>query len=499
MPDYTLPGVYVEEIWRQPRPIEDVSTSTAGMAGETERGPLTPRLVTSWAEYLRWYGDYVDRVVPPPSPNVFLPYAVRSFFENGGRRLHVARVTGAASQTAQGELPAADGNTIVAASGPGDWGNQIVVLVTKHSLELECFSVQVLYFRDGIPAGGPADREPDALEEFKDLTSDRTLPNYAGAVINDASSLIRIIDCPSPPAEALWPGIVLQGGLSEPAVAAEYQTGLAGLGEIEEIALMAIPDEVVIPTLGVALIEQCENRRDRFAVLSEAYGQSDISQIRPPRDTSYGAFYYPMLRVPAPHTPEGRILVPPCGHVLGLIARVEMGRGVAKAPADEVVRGIVESDPVQFVISKSEQDSLNSRGVNVVRDFRSMGRGVRVWGARTMSSDPEWRYINVRRLCIFLERSIAHGTQWTVFEPNSEQTWSAVRASVHSFLGMVWRDGALQGNKEEQAFFVKCDHTTMTQDNIDNGRLICVIGVAPVKPAEFVIIRIEQRTIEVTP
>ncbi len=485
MPEYIAPGVYVEEIGWGPRPIEDVSTSIAGMVGETERGPLGPRLVTSWADYTRCYGGYIDAFVPPPTQNIYLPYAVRGFFENGGRRLYVARVAGAGSKTAQGIIPGVSGDTTVEAIGPGSWGNRVVVSVTRSLPQPDRYRIQVTYCRGG---------EPDELEVFDDLSADSTLPNHAATVVNKSSKLIRIIHCPSTVSEAPLPGIALQGGSTQPAASAEYlNDGLAALSGIDDVSLMAIPDEVRLKTLGAALVEKCESLKDRFAVLNELDDQRDATQVRPARDSSYGAIYYPKLRVPAPHAPEGHILVPPCGHILGLIARVELGRGVAKAPANEVVRGLVEENPLQFATGKSEQDSLNSRGVNVVRDFRSSGRGVRVWGARTMSSDPQWRYINVRRLCIFLERSIQRGTQWVVFEPNSERTWSAVRASVSSFLGMVWRDGALLGSRESDAFLVKCDRTTMTQDDLDDGRLICLIGVAPVKPAEFVIIRISQK------
>jgi hypothetical protein len=148
------------------------------------------------------------------------------------------------------------------------------------------------------------------------------------------------------------------------------------------------------------------------------------------------------------------------------------------------------------IVSKGEHDLFNPSQINIVRDFRSDGRGIRVYGARTMSDDPEWRYVNVRRLFLFIEESIDEGTQWVVFEPNHDPTWAKVRRNISAFLISVWRSGALMGRTAEEAFFVKCDRTTMTQDDIDNGRLICVIGVAPVKPAEFVIFRISQKTAE---
>jgi uncharacterized protein len=179
--------------------------------------------------------------------------------------------------------------------------------------------------------------------------------------------------------------------------------------------------------------------------------------------------------------------LPPGGYVAGIYARSDTERGVHKAPANEVVLG---ASDVEFQISKGEQDVLNPKGVNVIRSFP--GRGIRVWGARTLSSNSLWKYINVRRLFIFIEASVEKGTQWVVFEPNDDRLWARVRATINQFLTGVWRSGALMGTTPEEAFFVKCDRSTMTQDDIDNGRLVCVIGIAPVKPAEFVVFRIAQ-------
>jgi len=182
-------------------------------------------------------------------------------------------------------------------------------------------------------------------------------------------------------------------------------------------------------------------------------------------------------------------LIPPGGYMAGIYARSDVERGVHKAPANETVRGVVD---LQLPIGKGEQDVLNPRGVNCIRAFP--GRGIRVWGARTLSSDPSWKYINVRRLFLYLEESIDEGTQWVVFEPNSEILWARVIQTISNFLKGAWKSGALMGLTPEEAFFVKCDRTTMTQDDINNGRLIVLIGVAPVKPAEFVIFRIAQWT-----
>jgi phage tail sheath protein FI len=204
------------------------------------------------------------------------------------------------------------------------------------------------------------------------------------------------------------------------------------------------------------------------------------------QQSKYGAIYYPWVRVYDPET-QKQELKPPCGHIAGIYARSDIERGVHKAPANEVVKG---ANDLEFTITKDEQGILNPRGINVIRKFPD--RGIRVWGARTCILDPLWKYINVRRLFIYIEESIEEGTQWVVFEPNNEKLWARVVQTITQFLTRVWKDGMLMGTKPEQAFFVRCDRSTMTQDDIDNGRLICVIGIAPVKPAEFVIFRLAQ-------
>jgi hypothetical protein len=179
--------------------------------------------------------------------------------------------------------------------------------------------------------------------------------------------------------------------------------------------------------------------------------------------------------------------VPPSGYLAGIYARTDSQRGVHKAPANEVIRGALD---LKVSVTKGEQDVLNPLGINCIRAFP--GRGIRVWGARTTASDTLWKYVNVRRLFLYLEESIEEGTQWVVFEPNDEKLWARVKQTITQFLTRVWKDGALMGSIPDEAFFVKCDKTTMTQDDIDNGRLIVLIGVAPVKPAEFVIFHIAQ-------
>jgi phage tail sheath protein FI len=350
-------------------------------------------------------------------------------------------------------------------------------------------------------------------EDFSGLTLENIPGHYYYDIINNGSDLI---DVGSPPVnhdpfrfpsgdDGLY--VVLAGGSDGTTVPNDdaykgtdngpgQRTGIQALIDIDEVSIVAVPG-ITSQVVQDALINHCETLKDRFAVLdpapkagNQAPDLNDIQTQRQNYDTKYAAIYYPRILVRDPLT-ETDIPIPPSGHVLGIYARSDIERGVHKAPANEVVRGITG---FELTINKGEQDILNPKpnNINVLRDFRKSGRGYRVWGARCITSDPDWKYINVRRLFIFVEESIDEGTQWVVFEPNDEPTWARVRRTVSNFLTNVWRDGALQGSKPEEAFFVKCDRTTMTQTDIDNGKLIMEIGIAPVKPAEFVIFRIGQ-------
>lgn len=295
----------------------------------------------------------------------------------------------------------------------------------------------------------------------------------------------------------------LAGTEADPDIVSKKATGLAALGEIDDIAIVMAPDCGDMPDADTAfaaasaLVGHAERLRYRIAVV-DAPKQSSLNGIRNYRgrfDSKYAAMYHPWIEILDPTerasqgAPQKRLLLPPSGFVTGIYARSDIERGVHKAPANEVVRGLTR---FELNINKGRNDVLNPEGVNCLRFFE--GRGNRVWGARTMSSDPEWKYVNVRRLFIYLEHTLDKGTQWAVFEPNNERLWANVRRMVEDFLLVLWRDGALLGDKPEQAYFVRCDRSTMTQNDLDNGRLICLVGVAPVKPAEFVIFRVGQWT-----
>ena len=264
------------------------------------------------------------------------------------------------------------------------------------------------------------------------------------------------------------------------------RTGLNVFNDIPEISLVLAPGQSD-PAIQDAVISHCENNKYRFAILDsgEELGKDGIAKMPKPRDSQYAAYYFPWIQVYDPE--KGNIFVPPSGHMAGIYARSDSERGVHKAPANEIVRGALG---LKYNISRPEQDFMNPRGINCIRNMGD--RGIRVWGARTVSSDPSWRYINVRRLFLMVEQSIEIGTQWVVFEPNDESLWKRVNRNITSFLLRIYNSGALMGKTPEEAFYVKCDSETNPPEVVDAGQMVCEIGIAPVKPAEFVIFRIGQ-------
>ena len=508
-------------------------TSTAAFLGEAERGTIKPRLVTSFKEYQRWFGGIFG-------DDKFLPYAANGFFENGGKRLYVCRLVGEQATPAS----AAFGNFLVRAAGPGSWGKRVFVRIDDSTTMKPGsgggapvpvgFRIRLAYWSSADPNFQPFDAFADPrrsplpalVEDFDDLVVNETSPDFYGKRFPfvdlakgdknqgpDSSALGVLVRNVGAPANARpdngQVALTQNGtddanpldlgdflGLPVPGAPRSEIQGLAALetDPYRDVSLVYAPgaaDKAVLQ----ALITHCETLRFRFAVLDAPKGQNDLaSAALDPRtsisDTEYAGFYYPWLAIADPQT-GARKMVPPGGHSLGVYARTDVERGVFKAPANEIVRGVLD---LEFDINDRQQEQLNPRGVNVIRQFP--GRGIRIWGARTLSSNALWKYVSVRRLFIFLERSIYEGTQWVVFEPNEPRLWARVTDTIRLFLRGQWRLGALFGRTEEQAFFVTCDETTMTQDDILNGRLICEIGIAPVRPAEFVIFRIFQYTAE---
>ncbi|WP_457353990.1 phage tail sheath family protein [Roseateles sp. P5_D6] len=280
----------------------------------------------------------------------------------------------------------------------------------------------------------------------------------------------------------------------------DRKTGMVAFEDLEDISIVAAPGSTfgyeepgygpTARTIVRALIRHAERMKYRIAVIDSGDDQaiSEVRAMRAQLDSTYGALYYPWIRVLDPLS-QREIHVPPSGFVAGIYARNDINRAVYKAPANEVVNLALG---FERFLNKSQQEVLNPEGINCFRFFE--GRGMRLWGARTISSDPEWKYVSLRRYFAFVERSIDKGTQWAVFEPNGPVLWANVRRTIEDFLRQQWETGALLGDKAEKAFFVKCDRSTMSQNDLDNGRLICLVGLAVVNPAEFVIFRIGQWT-----
>lgn len=503
--EYLAPGVFIEEVEKGPKPIEGVSTSTAAFLGETSRGPVRPRLITSYNDYLRLFGN-VFRA------GQYMPHAVKSFFDNGGRRVYITRIVGANAQASS----AAIGNYFVSAVGPGVSGDRVFVRLQDSSTNDENgnpigFRLQVFTW-DRLPPNGQV-FDPVALpnqlprpavsEDFDDISTDPAHPNYFDKRINnDNSSLITIaVPDNEPPPGGLTAQALANGSDGNAVAPPDYdgnnpdpalRRGLAALDldPFRDVSIVYAPNAA--DAVRRSVITHCENNRFRFAVLDAGQAQGNIANIDPrsDRSTQYAAFYYPWIAISDPLTGQ-RMQVPPGGAVCGIYARSDNTRGVFKSPANEIVRGAMD---LEYDINHDAQGILNPRGVNVIRRFP--GRGIRVWGARTLSADPLWKYVSVRRLFIFLEHSIYNSTQWVVFEPNDSRLWARVHQTVTLFLRTQWRNGALMGTKEEEAFQINVGRDTMTADDILNGRLIVEIGIAPVRPAEFVIFRIYQKTLE---
>ena len=264
------------------------------------------------------------------------------------------------------------------------------------------------------------------------------------------------------------------------------RTGLKAFDDLDDINMVAAPGQTD-PAIQDAVLSHCENARYRFAILDspEVIEKGGVDKLAKPRDSKYGAYYFPWLEVYDPY--KGNVFMPPSGYMAGVYARSDAERGVHKAPANEIVRGALG---LKYAITKGEQDLLNPKGINCIRSFPN--RGIRVWGARTVSSDASWRYVNVRRLFNMVEQSIEIGTQWAVFEPNDHRLWKRVTRDITAFLLRLWRQGALFGKTPEEAFYVKCDEETNPPEVVDAGQLIVEVGMCPVKPAEFVVFRIGQ-------
>lgn len=559
MAEYFSPGVYVEEYDNSSRSIEGVGTSTAGFVGLAEKGPTegAPLLVTNFKSFTRQFGGFLSEFTH--GEYRYLANSVEQFFINGGTRCYVSRVVpkdAAVASKKMGiltveaanagkwgnriqisltsvtkrklQLIAKSGESFIAKSVEGFREGDLVECKGEYNKIVAIYDKTVTFenkFKGNVVDGAiiPSTvlylvnfdmsvRFNDDVENYTELSLNNQSTNYIVNRLNN-SELVKITlaaskDNGNPVEAILGKGnasgfFTLEGGSDGTISKVNAGTfigedngpgkrsGIQSFLENNNVSMLAIPG-VTIPEVVVALIAHCENLKSRFAVLDmpkEMSKTADLIQYRNMIDSTYAAMYHPWIQVyDRSNSQPGYI--PPSGAIMGVYSRTDTSRGVHKAPANETVF----CTGLKVNYTKGEQDILNPEGINLIRDLP--GQGIRVWGARTASSNSAFRYVNVRRLFIFVEESIKANTSWVVFEPNDASLWQRVRLTIASFLDSMWRNGMLAGSTPDEGFFIEIGSTTMTKDDIMNGRLICNIGIAPSRPAEFVVFRVTQHTAE---
>jgi uncharacterized protein len=492
----TYPGVYIEEIPSGVRTITGVSTSIAAFVGWARQGPIDrAQRILSFEDFVRHYGGL--------DGESFLGYAVRQFFGNGGQSAYVIRL--AANNAARSQLTL-DGILTLRGKNPGAWADHyaIVIRVRPDDPTNERFTLRVVRVE--------ADGTEVPVETFHNLSMVATDRRFVKTVIDEESMIINaeIVGAPvNPPADTPIPSPRLQGGLDgdvlEPNTPAfelklnpaTKDAGVFHLDHVDLFNLLCVPGETT-PVVMQELQDYCRVERaflivdcDETATLESLDDAPDPALTGD--DSINAAFYFPWLKAPDPLQENRPRAFPPCGFVAGIYARTDASRGVFKAPAgtDASVTG---ATGVLVPLTDNQNGVLNPLGVNCIRTFPVYGTVV--WGARTLSGNDqrgsEWKYIPVRRLALFTEESLFRGTQWVVFEPNDEPLWAQIRLNVGAFMQNLFRQGAFQGRTPRDAYFVKCDSETTTQNDINLGIVNILVGFAPLKPAEFVIIKIQQ-------
>jgi phage tail sheath protein FI len=529
MPTYLTPGVYVEEVPAQSKPIEGVGTSIAAFVGLAPGGPVNrPMQVSNWTQFARLYSDQTEPDNGPFMAGAYLAHAVYGYFQNGGGLCWIVRVAprDGGGPTRQAALPAAADDSLEAfrvLAADGVDGEIKLELTEEVGPAPEAPQGDKDDAKAEKPDDKPApERAPtyrlvvtagSEREEYDGLTLRKGRSNLATKV-NAASKLIRIEETGASLPEPMQAPATGTYSLQVPAIPAgeisgadfegdvARRQGMGALHALDEVTMVCMPDAMTLAQNGNdaqlrdlqgKMIAHAEGAADRLAILDAPPGLLPQELLEWRMDTArydskFATLYYPWIEVMDPLTGHP-LLVPPSGHVAGVWARTDNTRGVHKAPANEVVLGV---NGLAFQLTQDEQGSLNKNGVNCIRAFS--GRGIRIWGARTLSSDPEWRYLNVRRLFNYISESIMEGTQWAVFEPNDDRLWMQLRISASNFLTRTWREGALFGSTPDQAFYVKCDAETNPPDVVEAGQVVVEVGIAPVKPAEFVVFRISQFT-----
>ncbi len=520
MPSYLHPGVYVEEIPSGSKPIEAVGTSTAAFVGYTTKGDVgEPVLISKWDEYEEQFGGIrnIETAVTGSTSKLGDPMgqSVYAFFKNGGGKAYISRLAKNAKiatnnllnpDAAASSTAAADQVLKFTAVNAGEWGNSIVVKLTPKT-GTKLFVLEI---------GNGTGDDFAIAESFNDVSLDSTnAADFIVGKINDASSLIfveALTGLKTSVINKLSAGAAVEVELkagadgTEPGTT-EYDDLFSKFLKIRDINIICLPGKwwsTANKGPIESAISHCEAMKSRMVIVDlppgkELNQEKDVTDLSLPTKT-YCAAYYPWVQVANPYYnaetnpgAERTVLAQASAFAAGMWAKTDGKRGVWKAPAG-VETGILGLNGLEYIVEDSEQDYLNPLGINALRNLP--GYGSVVWGSRTLATkaDPEWRYVPVRRTAMFIEQSVYGGIQWAVFEPNNHNLWSSLRVNIDSFMSGLFRAGAFQGEKASDAFFVRCGlGDTMTQGDVDRGQVIAIVGFAPVKPAEFVIVRIQQK------
>ena len=535
----TYPGVYVEEIPSGVHTITGVATSITAFIGQADRGPIDEAFV------INSFGDF-ERNFGGLSLTSTMSFAVRDFYLNGGSKAVIVRVTNGAA-TARATMPSAPvspaspdppgENLLLDASSPGSWGNNLTVLIDHNTKDKNSPNPDASLFNVTIFETNPVTNQVTASEKFLNVSVSPANARFIAKVLEQGSALMRVptdnsgkylmpggrpnetitvVSPPTSPPTPSSPDPVQAKGGSDGSDVGEAQfigAGMAGdkrglyaLEKADLFNLLCIPP--FTPTLDIttALVGEaavyCEKRRAMMIVdppsawttKKTAVDQfSDATTDFVGTRSNNSALFFPRLQEPNPLRENQIEVFAPCGAVAGVMARTDAQRGVWKAPAGQEA-SLIGVPQLSVSLTDDENGELNPLGVNCLRAFPIIGRVV--WGARTLEGADqlasEWKYIPVRRTALYIEESLYRGTKWVVFEPNDEPLWAQIRLNVGSFMHDLFRQGAFQGKTPREAYLVKCDKETTTQSDIDHGIVNIVVGFAPLKPAEFVILKIQQ-------
>lgn len=470
MNNYLSPGVYTESVNKTNSSFESLSASNGGFVGIAVRGILNvPVLVTSWQSFLDTFAYGMET---PFLANSDLAYSVYGFFQNGGTKCYIIRTASSTAKKATGK----NGNTEFSALDEGTWGNKLKISVTANADNEGNFDLLVKY-------------GDETVEKFLNVSNTATDSNYFLEVIEES----KFISCATGTLSVTDSDVAFTGGADgiDDITDSDYKTALGKFDTVDDVNLICVPGQVSAE-MTKAILEYADKRDDVFAIVDGAKS-ADVDAIKAFRKTlscKRGALYYPWIKVSDPLSRTGKLRdCPTCGHIMGIYARTITERGVWKAPAgiEANVRGALE---VVKPLVKDDCDALNPIGVNVVMPRPNYG--IVVWGAKSLSPDSSMKYVSDVLLETYIRESSKSMSQWATFEPNNKLLWNNLKTPIESFLDSLWRDGGLLGDEAKQAYYVKCDEELNTKEIVDSGTVVCEIGYAPHRPAEFIVLRISH-------